>query len=110
MEGSSCTLTWQFLLALRIFLGFFLDSGIQFGISLPLLQEKLKKPANRSKDLLATVNPKIIRASEIIGILISNLPAVDYGALHCRFVEKIEKSRELMLSLGNYNHPMPILR
>ena len=87
-----------------LFLGFILNSII---MSVSPTPEKNSKTIDSCNRLLQTCEPSIKFVSEVIGILVSNLPGVEYGQLHYRSLE-IDKIQALKSKQGNYNANMTL--
>ena len=87
-----------------IFLGFILNS---IDMSVSPTPEKISKTIDSCNRLLQTCEPSIKFVSEVIGILVSNLPGVEYGQLHYRSLE-IDKIQALKSKQGNYNVNMTL--
>jgi len=68
-------------------------------ISLP--QEKRSAIISKCKCLLSKESVKILELAEVVGLLISALPAVPYGLLHTK---KLERNKYLSLSFNNKNY------
>ena len=58
-------------------------------------------------ELLQTLRPTILQVSRVVGVLISNLPGVEFGQLHYRSLE-IDKISALKTSGSNYNAVMEL--
>ena len=86
------------------FLGFILNSK-DMTITLPL--DKKQKILNLCKHYLLYSCPKIRDIASLIGLLISSLPAVQYGALFCRYLEMCKISA-LKRSRGNFDNKMSL--
>ena len=69
--------------------------------------KKVNKTITCCSKLIHATAPTITQIAEIIGILVSNLPGVDYGQLHYRSLE-LDKNLALKTSQGNYNCHMKI--
>ena len=80
------------------FLGFVINS-VTMTITLTL--EKALKVYMACKTLLAKSEHSILELSQVIGLLVASLPAVQYGQLHYRHLE-IDKNIALKLAKGNY--------
>jgi hypothetical protein len=87
-----------------IFLGFILNS---IDMTVALTQEKVNKTIKHCTDLLKSSQPTIFQVSQVLGHLISNLPGVEYGKLHYRFLE-IDKIQALQKNQGYYNARMKL--
>ena len=86
------------------FLGFILNS---IDMSVSPTPEKISKTISSCNRLLQTSGPSIQFVSEVIGILVSNLPGVEFGQLHYRSLE-IDKILALKTVQGNYNATMQL--
>lgn len=85
------------------FLGFMINSE-QFHITLP--REKCKKIQEQALTLKNKTSFKIRELAQFIGVLVSSCPAVKYGPLYTKVLE-----REKFLALekyGNYNNKMSL--
>lgn len=80
------------------FLGFELNSA-RMTISLP--NRKIENLQIMCSDILSKTNIKIRVLAKFIGILVSSLPGVKYGALYYRFLER-DKNLALRNSKGNF--------
>ena len=87
-----------------IFLGFQLDSRTMT-VS-PTIQ-KVSKTIQACTTLKNKQSPLISDVAEVIGILVSNFPGVDYGPLYYRALDR-DKIIALKAHRGNYNSPMQL--
>ena len=87
-----------------IFLGFQLDSRTMT-VS-PTIQ-KVSKTIQACTTLKNKQSPLILDVAEVIGILVSNFPGVDYGPLYYRALDR-DKIIALKAHRGNYNSPMQL--
>ena len=87
-----------------IFLGFEIDS-VNMIITLP--NEKVDKVIHLCTTLLKNNSSSIRFVAQVIGVLVSTLPAVQYSALFYRFLE-IDKISALRSSKGNYDASMSL--
>ncbi len=88
----------------QAFLGFILNS---IDMSVSPTPERISKTISSCNRLLQTSGPSIQFVSEVIGILVSNLPGVEFGQLHYRSLE-IDKILALKTVQGNYNATMQL--
>lgn len=86
------------------FLGFNLAST---SMTITLTDEKRFKIRFFCQNLLEQNTPSIRYVAKVIGILISSLPAVQYGALYCKYLE-IDKIKALKKYAGKFNAIMQI--
>ena len=86
------------------FLGFVLNSLDMTVLPTP---EKISKTIHCCTELLQTLQPTILQVSRVVGILISNLPGVEFGKLHYRSLE-MDKIAALKNSGSNYNAVMEL--
>ena len=84
------------------FLGFILNSK---NMIISLTHDKILNIKNVCTKLIKTKTPTIRSVSEVIGYLVSSLPAIRYGMLHYRSLE-IDKNKALKASKGQYNSYM----
>ena len=68
-------------------------------VSLP--DDKIKKITELCSKLLTMDRVRIRFLAEVIGVLVSSIPAVEHGELYYRFLET-DRNRALKLSRGNY--------
>ena len=94
-KAKSCSVPSQKI----IFLGFELDS-VKMLVSLPL--EKRNNLHSLCSEILDNKKFSIRFLAKFIGILVSSLPAVEYGALYYRFLE-CRKIDALKQNKGNFN-------
>ena len=87
-----------------IFLGFQLDSRTMT-VS-PTIQ-KVSKTIQACTTLKNKQSPLISDVAEVIGILVSNFPGMDYGPLYYRALDR-DKIIALKAHRGNYNSPMQL--
>ena len=85
-----------------IFLGFVINSVT---MTISLTPEKALKICTACKKLSAKSECSILEVSQVIGLLVASLPAVQYGQLHYRRLE-IDKNIALKLAKGNYHATM----
>ena len=76
-------------------------------MTISLTPEKATKVCTACKKLSAKTECSILELSQIIGLLVSSLPAVQYGLLHYRHLE-IDKNIALRHSKGNYYYIMQL--
>ena len=86
------------------FLGFVLNS---LNMTVSPTPEKISKTITCCTELLQTLRPTILQVSRVVGVLISNLPGVEFGQLHYRSLE-IDKISALKTSGSNYNAVMEL--
>ena len=84
------------------FLGFVINSVT---MTITLTSEKALKVSMACKKLLAKSECSIVEVSQVIGLLVASLPAVQYGQLHYRHLE-IDKNIALKIAKGNYQDIM----
>ena len=84
------------------FLGFVINSVT---MTITLTSEKALKVNMACKKLLAKSECSIVEVSQVIGLLVASLPAVQYGQLHYRHLE-IDKNIALKIAKGNYQDIM----
>ena len=84
------------------FLGFNLNS-VNMTVTLPI--DKKNKIIDLCKTLLENRNFRIRFVAHVIGVLVSSLPGVRYGALFYKFLEK-DKNNALRIAKGNYDNHM----
>lgn len=82
------------------FLGFTLDTN---AMKLYLPQHKVMKVLESCQLLLENPKPTIRSVASVVGLLISVIPAVKFGKLHYRDIEKC-KNQSLKNSRGNFNN------
>ncbi|CAB4023700.1 Hypothetical predicted protein, partial [Paramuricea clavata] len=87
-----------------VFLGFILNS---INMTVSPTQEKIDKTVAACKLLLAKAATTIQQVGEVIGLLVSNFPGVEYGPLHYRELE-MAKSAALTLACGVYGAKMTL--
>ena len=80
------------------FLGFVLNT---LNMTVSPTSEKISKTVTCCTELLQTLPPTILQVSRVVGVLISNLPGVEFGQLHYRSLE-IDKISALKTSCSNY--------
>ena len=85
-----------------IFLGFVINLVT---MTISLTPEKALKIYTACKKLSAKSECSILEVSQVIGLLVASLPAVQYGQLHYRRLE-IDKNIALKLAKGNYHATM----
>ena len=85
-----------------IFLGFVINSVT---MTISLTPEKALRICTACKKLSAKSECSILEVSQVIGLLVASLPAVQYGKLHYRRLE-IGKNIALKLAKGNYHTTM----
>ena len=66
------------------FLGLVLNS---LNMTVSPTPEKISKTITCCTELLQTLRPTILQVSRVVGVLISNLPGVEFGQLHYRSLE-----------------------
>ena len=88
-----------------VFLGFIIDS-VRMKIFLPY-NKILKLKDNIDIVLNNAQHLKIECVARVLDLMVSSLPAVQYGALHYRDLE-MDKIRALRIQKGNYNRTMSI--
>ena len=81
------------------FLGFVIDS-VAMTVKLPP-----SKSANQN--LVLNCNPTIREVAQVIGLIVSSFPAVQYAQLHYRTLES-EKIHALKVNAGNYESTMTL--
>ena len=81
-----------------LFLGFWIDS-VKMNVTLP--DEKQEKILVLGRKLIGNLEIKIRELAQFIGLLVSSLPAVKYGALFYRFLEH-DKICALRENFGNF--------
>ena len=86
------------------FLGFVLNS---LNMTVSPTPKKISKTITCCTELLQTLRPTILQVSRVVGVLISNLPGVEFGQLHYRSLE-IDKISALKTSGSNYNAVMEL--
>ena len=87
------------------FLGFNINSQT---MTITLTQEKIKKLKDLLKEALASPNRiKIRSVATIIGHMVASLPAVLYGALYYRNLDR-DKTNALRVKKGNFDKRMSI--
>ncbi|XP_071153666.1 uncharacterized protein [Mytilus edulis] len=84
------------------FLGFYIDSETMI-VTLPV--EKQDTIAKECKQLQYKYKCKIREVARVLGILISCLPAVEFGKLYYRKIER-EKIKALKLAMGDFDSEM----
>lgn len=84
------------------FLGFYIDSETMI-VTLPV--EKQDTIAKECKQLQSKNKCKIREVARVLGILISSLPAVEFGKLYYRKIER-EKIKALKLAMGDFDSEM----
>lgn len=84
------------------FLGFILDSE---NMIMKLPEDKVQDITQVCVDLLNNENPSIRTVAMVIGKLVASLPAVQYGPLHYRALEK-DKIRALKCNRGHFDRKM----
>ncbi|XP_068729041.1 uncharacterized protein [Montipora capricornis] len=80
------------------FLGFKLDSR---SMTVAPPDEKIHKTVEARKRLKTTTKPQISDVAEVIGLIVSNFPGVQFGPLHYRSLER-NKTAALFRNRGNY--------
>lgn len=86
------------------FLGFLLNS---ITMRITLTHEKIQKITKYISKLLASNSPTIREVAQVIGHLISSLPAVKYGKCHYRTIEN-DKILALKQAKGDFDSPMSL--
>ena len=86
------------------FLGFLLNS---ISMTIRLSASKAAHVKSACENLLLKTKVTNRELAHVIGLLVSSLPGVQFGRLHCRQLEK-DKSRALQLCKGNYDGPVTL--
>ena len=86
------------------FLGFVTDS-VAMTVKLPPSKEAKVKSA--CQNLVLNCNPTIREVVQVIGLIVSSFPAVQYAQLHYRTLES-EKIHALKVNAGNYEFTMTL--
>ena len=86
------------------FLGFRLDS---LSMTVSPTGEKILKTVEACKRLQNMTKPLISEVAEVIGLIVSNFPGVQFGPLHYRFLER-DKTHALITNKGNYKSHMTL--
>ena len=86
------------------YLGFVINSKDMI-VSLP--QSKKLEISAACANLLSTENPKIRTVAQVIGKLVAALPAVQYGRLHYRNLER-DKTAALKANFGHFERKMQL--
>ena len=86
------------------YLGFIIDSVLMI-VTLPL--EKINKVVSLCKKLYNVAMVSIREVAKVIGVLVSCFPAVEYGRLYYRELEKA-KINALKSHLGNFDEQMVV--
>ena len=86
------------------YLGFILDSK---SMKVNLTEERKDKIKKAIENALANRNIKIRTFSSIIGLFVAAFPAVMYGPLNYRYMEK-DKTENLKINAGNFDKYMTI--
>ena len=87
-----------------IFLGFNLNSH---AMKITVKPDRSRKIISCITKLLANIGPSIRDTAQVIGYLVSNLPAVKYGKSHYRSIEN-DKIAALKLNKGNFDSKMSL--
>ena len=69
--------------------------------------EKIAKIKAACSELLNTSSPSIRQVASVLGLLISNFPAAQFGPLHFRDLD-MDKTRALKCNQGNFDRPMQL--
>ena len=86
------------------FLGFVIDS---VAITVKLPPSKAAKVKSACQNLVLNCNPIISEVAQVIGLIVSSFPAVQYAQLHYRTLES-EKIHALKVNAGNYEFTMTL--
>ena len=86
------------------FLGFRLDS---LSMTVSPTREKIFKTVEACKRLRTVTRPLISEVAEVIGLMVSNFPGVQFGPLHYRFLER-DKTYALTTHKGDYKSHMTL--
>ena len=86
------------------FLGFVIDS-VAMTVKLPPI--KTAKIKSACQKLVLNCNPTIRELAQVIGLIVSSFPAVQYAQLHYRTLES-EKIHALKVNAGNYESTMTL--
>lgn len=69
--------------------------------------EKIDKIKSSCLELLNSPSPSIRQVASVLGLLISNFPAAQFGPLHFRDLD-MDKSEALKQNQGNFDRPMKL--
>ena len=86
------------------FLGFLINSHT---MTICLTDEKKAKLVSLINNILASDTIRIQSVAQVIGHMVSSFPAIEYGPLYYRKLDK-DKSNALAIHKGNFEAPMPI--
>ena len=86
------------------FLGFLLNSN---SMTIRLPPRKATTVRQACENLLTQSNPTIREVAQVIGLLVSSLPGVQFGELHYRHLER-NKILALQANKGDYDAPMSL--
>ena len=87
-----------------IFLGFLINSHT---MTICLTDEKKAKLVSLINNILASDTIRIRSVAQVIGHMVSSFPAIEYGPLYYRKLDK-DKSNALAIHKGNFEAPMSI--
>ena len=79
------------------FFGFRLDS---LSMTVSSTREKIIKTVEACQRLQIMTKPRTSEVAEVIGLLVSNFPGVQFGPLHYRFLER-DKTHALIIHKGD---------
>ena len=85
-------------------LGFVIDS---VKMTVKLLPHKVAKTKSMCYELLSKQQPTIREIAQVIGVLVSSFPGVQFGSLHYRNLER-DKISALQNNKGNFESPMTL--
>ncbi len=86
------------------FLGFVIDS---VKMTVKLLSHKIAKVKLMCNELLSKRHPTIQEVAQVIGLLVSSFPGVQFGPLHYGNLER-DKISALQTNKGNFESPMTL--
>ena len=86
------------------FLGFVINS---LAMTARLISRKITKDKSFCNSLLNKHKPTIKEVAQVIGLLVSSLPAVQFGPLHYRNLEE-DKISAQRANKGNFDSPMTL--
>ena len=69
--------------------------------------QKINKIRDSCKELLDSQSPSIRQVPSVLGLLISNFPATQFGPLHFRDLD-MDKSEALKQNKGNFDRPIKL--
>lgn len=69
--------------------------------------DKIKKIKASCLELLHSPSPSIRQVASVLGLLISNFPAAQFGPLHFRYLD-MDKTEALKQNQGNFDRPMKL--